>query len=69
MAQSELEFKLTWENNVSFTLTAKKDAEPVKTIVSLEENGQIGTLWEHVQAICTDYFRTELDDIGATMKG
>ncbi len=69
MAQSELELTLTWENNVSFALTAKKDAAAVKTIVSLEENGQIGTLWEHVQAICTDFFRGELDDIGATMKG
>lgn len=68
MAASELELKLTWENNVSFTFTAKKDAEPVKTVVSLEENGHIGTIFPHIEEICKDFFNIELADIATTMK-
>ena len=68
MAQKELELTLTWENTVSFKLVAKKDGGAAKTIVSLDENGKLGSLWDHVQHICTSYFNAEMDDIGAEMK-
>ncbi len=68
MAASELEIKLTWENGVHFTFTAKHDAEVVKTIVSMDENGNIAGLWPSVQSICETYLKSELNTIGSAMK-
>lgn len=65
---SELELKLTWENGVSFGLTSKEDADPVKTIISVEENGHLPALWTHVAAVCQDYFSAKLGIIGEEMK-
>ncbi len=64
---SELELKLIWENGVQFTFTAKHDAEPVKNIVSMDENGNIGSLWPNVQSICETYLRAQLGTIGHEM--
>ncbi len=68
MAASELELKLTWENGVNFTLTSKHDASAVKTIVSMDENGNLAALWLNVQNICETYVRQELETIGRVMK-
>lgn len=68
MAAKELELKLTWENRVSFQLTSKHDANPVKTIVAMDENGNLAALWPEVQKICETDLRQELETIGKEMK-
>lgn len=68
MPANELELKLTWENNINFTLTAKRDAGSVKVVVSIDENGNIGTLFPHVEQLCKDYFTLQIADIATTMK-
>lgn len=68
MAVSELEIVFKWENGASFEMTQKKDGGDVKTVVQLDENGQIKELWPSVQSICQTYFLTELKTIGDAMK-
>ena len=64
---SELELKLTWENNVSFTLTSKEDADPIITIVSADENGSLPALWPHIAKIAESYLSERLKIIGGEM--
>lgn len=68
MAAKELEIKLSWENGVSFEMTAKRDAGVVSTVVQLDENGQIATLWPNIHNICRTFFIAELTTIGTEMK-
>ena len=65
---NEIEMVLSWENNVGFILTAKKNSGPVKTIVSMDENGKIGELWSAAQQLCITYISAELKSIGLEMK-
>ena len=69
MALSELEIVFKWENGASFRMTSKRDAEDIKNVVLLDENGHIVDLWSNVQNICKTYFNKELAAIGDEMKG
>ena len=68
MAATEILMKLAWENSVGFTMTSKEGAEDVLTVVDIDENGFISSLWPHVQSICEDYLKKELNRIGSEMK-
>lgn len=65
---SELEIKLTWENNVEFKMTAKADGGDVVTICEVDENGCMNDIWVYVKSICTKYFDKQMDTIGNAMK-
>ena len=67
MAVSELTLKFTWEDDVEFKLTSKRDAGPVKTVVALDENGNIAALWPHVRQLIETYVSKELGVIGGDM--
>lgn len=68
MAQSEIQLKITWENNNFFQMTTKKDEGAVTQVVRMEENGQIKELWIHISDICKNFFGTTIDGIGTEMK-
>jgi hypothetical protein len=60
-----LTLKLKWENAKSFEMT--EDDGKTISIVKVEENGNIGVVWPHVKAICTEYFNSKVDAIGQEM--
>jgi len=64
--ESKIEIKLKWENDNFFEMTAKTDSEAT-TIVRVEENGCIETLWSHISSICKAYLAKQLDTIGEEM--
>ena len=67
-AQTRL-IRLAWENGVSFTMDTKLGDASYITIIDIDENGHLNTLWESgVATVCKKYFETELDAIGAEMK-
>jgi len=68
MAESELEIKITWENGKGFTMSSKKDAEDVKTVIDIDENGHLSSMWPHIEACCKEYLTSELNQIGSVMK-
>lgn len=68
MAESELEIKFKWENNVSFEMLSKRDAEAVQTVVKADENTHLALIWSSLQSICQAYFQAELKKIGDEMK-
>ena len=68
MAATVLTLKFTYENAVDFKMELQRDAGPVDTIVSLEENGSISLIWPHVALACEAIFDKEITDIGNVMK-
>lgn len=68
MAAKELELTLKWENGVSFEMTSKRDAGDTSTVVMLDENGQLDTLWPNIHKICRTFFIAQLTSIGDEMK-
>lgn len=65
---SEIQLKITWENNDFFQMTHKKDAGAVTQVVRMEENGQIKELWGYMASACKEFFSTTIDNIGKEMK-
>ena len=68
MAEHEYELTLKWENEKSFQMTAKKDAEEKFTVVKMDENNSISLVWPHVSAIIRGYFNKITGEIGTEMK-
>jgi len=68
MATSQILVRLQWENDVGFQMDAKRDTDDYITIVQMDENGHIGSLWTNAQSICETYFKEKLDLIGSEMK-
>ena len=63
----KITLELNWENSKSFSLTMKRDGTNI-TIVEVEENGCIASIWPDVQDICEVFFRTTVTTIGDEMK-
>lgn len=66
--QNELELLLSWENNIGFSMTFKKNTEPVKTILQMDENGKVSELWPHIERVCKEFLKLKLTEIGQDMK-
>jgi hypothetical protein len=61
--------RLSWENGVNFKMDSKLDDGNFVTVIEIDENGHLDTLWDSgVATVCTKYFETELNTIGAEMK-
>lgn len=68
MAQSKIELEITWENNVAFTVTTKENAGPVKTLILMDENGEIANLWPSATDLLERYIKSVMAKIGKEMK-
>ena len=69
MAQSTRLIRLQWENGVQFKMDTKLNDGEYITIIEMEENGCIGTLWDTgAGAICKKFFDSQIDDIGDVMR-
>lgn len=61
-----LTLKLKWENEKSFEFTEDEN-DKVLSIIKVEENGNIATLWPQIQKICCDTFNSKMEAIGQEM--
>jgi 6-phosphogluconolactonase/glucosamine-6-phosphate isomerase/deaminase len=69
MAEHTRIFRLKWENGVSVEMESKLDDGSFISIVSMDENGHIGSLWPSFETICTTFFGEKLSEVGSEMKG
>lgn len=65
--EHKLEITFTWENEDHFTMKAKLDQEDAVSIIKVEENSQIASIWRHIKDLCITYTSDELNKIGAEM--
>ena len=66
-AQTRL-IRLDWENGVNFKMSSKLGEGSYITIVDVDENGHLSSLWNAIQKVCELYIKKELDIIGEEMK-
>jgi len=67
MAASELEIKITWENNHFFKMEKKPSGGDWLTVVSIEENTHIAAIAEHLKQLCLADITAHLDAIMSEM--
>ncbi len=60
--------KLTWENDEEFKMETQLNGGNWLTVLEMDENGHIHTLWDSAQKLCSTYFHTTLEEIGKVMK-
>ena len=60
--------RLTWENDSSFEMETKLDDGSWETVTQMDENDYFKSLWPNAQALCEEYFKKEMNKIGAEMK-
>jgi len=68
MATQTRLIRLTWENDNQFKMDTKLDDGDWITIVQMDENGHIASLWPSAQTICETYVKEQLSLIGSEMK-
>lgn len=71
MSAKDITIKLIWQNNVEFRMTSKEDGippPPAVTVLLVEEDGQISTMWGAITSVCITYFQQALARIGEEMK-
>ena len=67
MAEQELEMTFKWENDESFEVIIQEDGEP-KTLVKMDENGDIASLWSSVSDLLERYIKSLMTRIGKDMQ-
>lgn len=65
---SELEIKLTWENNNFFKMEKKPEGGEWIKVVEIQENAHIATIAGNLQALCMADFNAHLDAIMKEMQ-
>ena len=69
MAAKTRLIRFQWENDVNFQMDTKLDDGEWITVIDIDENGHLDTLWDSgIATVCAKYFETELNIIGAEMK-
>ncbi|KKL71580.1 hypothetical protein LCGC14_2093510 [marine sediment metagenome] len=68
MALIEIEIMLKWENGVSFEMTEKEDDGAVVSIIKVEENANIASIWPHIREVCKAQIEGYLNRVGDEMK-
>jgi di/tripeptidase len=69
MAEKVMTLQIRWENQKSFEFKVKEPgATDFISIVSAEENSDIGILWPNIQKICEKYLCSKMNAIGDEMK-
>lgn len=59
---------LEYENGVNFNMTCKFNDEDNITIISMDENGHIASLWDNIEDVCKTFFAEKLSTVGDAMK-
>ncbi len=63
MAVSEVEYKITWENNNFFKMEKKTDGVNWVIVVNIEENTHISAIAGNLKGLCMADFNAHLDTI------
>lgn len=64
---SELEIKITWENNHFFKMEKKPEGHDWITVVEIQENTHIAAIAEHLKQLCLADITAHLDAIMSEM--
>lgn len=64
---SELEFKITWEDNIFFKMEKRSDSGNWITVVEIQENAHIAAIAEHLKSLCLADITAHLDTIMTEM--
>ncbi len=64
---NKLVLTFTWENKKRLKLIAHDDSE-TKTILQMDEDGNLAALWDGVEITLHRYFQSIMDKIGTEMK-
>lgn len=59
---------LDYENGKSFEMKVKEGADPTISIVKVQENSNISSIWTNVSSICNTYFASLVEAAGSEMK-
>ena len=62
--QKQTVLRLTWENKVGFTLSAKYGEEEFIDVISMREDAETATIWGAIQSACVGYVQKLLSNIG-----
>ena len=69
MAADTRLIRLSWENGVNFKMDTKLNDDSYITVIEMDENGCIGTLWDNGAAsVCKKFFDSQIDNIGDVMR-
>lgn len=68
MASTKIEVVYTWENNVRLKVTTQEDDNPKLTVLDMDENGCISSLWGYVEGIINTTHANMIKRIGDEMK-
>lgn len=67
MAKKTQTILFTWENNDSFKMEYEFNDGGYKTIIEMEENGDLAKLWGNAHVLCEVFFKACLDKVGIDM--
>lgn len=68
MADTVRIIRLSYENGVRFKMDTKLNSGAYVTILEMDENGDIASLWSSAQQLCEKYAREQLTAIGKVMR-
>ena len=69
MAAKQVVILFQWENGKSFQMLVQEPGmENYLTIVRIEENSDIGSIWNNTEEICKTYVKQQIYKIGEEMK-
>ena len=68
MAETKIELTYTWENDVSMKLTMQENDGVKFTVLDMDENGCIASMWGYIQGIMTLHNANLVARIGTEMK-
>jgi hypothetical protein len=58
---------IEWENSKYVKITSKKNAEPKKTIIHMDENEHLVSSWLDITKICYNYLAMIMGIVGEEM--
>ena len=64
---NKLEVTFKWENENSFSMTAKVNDDDKIAIIEVEEDGCIEELWGGIEGVCIKYLQHQLRNMGKDM--
>jgi len=58
---------LKWQDEVGFEMTARRDAGAEHSVIRAEENGNMASMWTHLEGGCIAYAKQCLREIQSDM--
>jgi hypothetical protein len=68
LAEQTLRVDITWENGVKVECQTQLNGGAAKTVLLLEEDGHLATLWPYAESTIVSFLQAHLTAIGNEMK-